>query len=160
GAAPGLRLGTRPRPGHGRAGQFPASLVRQQAQGLPRLRHGRLSTPAMALSLPVSWWLLAPLATAAAGVFGLVLLGQVRLPYSLRSLVVRWKATAVTALAFPLLLTPLTVMLGFVNGMNRVIAGSGRPGNVLILSDGATDEVFGYLAPTEIDHVPLKSELQ
>jgi ABC-type lipoprotein release transport system permease subunit len=114
----------------------------------------------MPASLPVSWWLLAPLAAAAACILGLVLLGKVPLRYNLRNLLVRWKTTAVTAVAFTLVLAPLTVLLGFVKGMNGVMESSGRPGNVLILSGGATDEMFGYLAPTDIDRVPWQPQLQ
>ena len=36
-------------------------------------------------------------------------------------------------------------MLAFVNGMQRLTEGTGQPGNVLVLADGATDEVFSNL---------------
>ena len=51
----------------------------------------------------------------------------------------------------------LTVMVAFVAGMNRVVSRSAHPGNVIVLSDGATDEVFSNLPindATEIEHQP------
>ena len=36
----------------------------------------------------------------------------------------------------------MTVMLAFVNGMYALTKGSTVPGNVMVLADGATDEVF------------------
>src|SRR5438105_12899787 len=67
---------------------------------------------------------------------------KVPLSYNVRSLSLRWKTTVMTALAFTLVTALLIVMLAFVNGMNRLTEGSGQPGNVLVLSDGATDEVM------------------
>ncbi len=68
-----------------------------------------------------------------------------RCSYNLRNLVVRWRTTLLTALAFTLVVGLLTVMLAFVNGMYRLTEGSGQPGNVMVLSDGATDELFSNL---------------
>ena len=50
-----------------------------------------------------------------------------------------------TALAFTAVIALLTVMMAFVNGMQRLTEGTGQPGNVLVLADGATDEVFSNL---------------
>ncbi|MFO0851328.1 MAG: hypothetical protein U0871_22640 [Gemmataceae bacterium] len=44
-------------------------------------------------------------------------------------------------------------LLAFVNGMNNSTANTGVPGNVFVLSDGATDELFSNLVPSEIDNV-------
>lgn len=88
--------------------------------------------------------------------FALVLLvllfafSKVPLRYNLRNVVVRWKTTAMTALAFTVVIGLLTVMLGFVNGMYRLTLGSGQPGNVIILSERATDEVVSNLNPTDV----------
>ncbi len=79
----------------------------------------------------------------------LQLLGIVkRVPfgYNVRNLVVRWKTTLLTALAFTLVVALMTVMLAFVNGMYKLTGGSGRPGNVMVMSDGSTDEAFSNLA--------------
>ena len=81
-----------------------------------------------------------------------VLLVGRRIPvrYNARNLVVRWKTTLMTALAFTLVIGLFVVMLGFVNGMYRLTLGSGQPGNVIILSERATDEVVSNISPTDI----------
>jgi putative ABC transport system permease protein len=81
-----------------------------------------------------------------------VLLVGHRIPvrYNARNLVVRWKTTLMTALAFTLVIGLFVVMLGFVNGMYRLTLGSGQPGNVIILSERATDEVVSNISPTDI----------
>ncbi len=76
--------------------------------------------------------------------------------YNLRNLQVRWLTTLVTALVFTVVTGALTGMLAFVTGMNRVTAGSGHPGNVLILSDGATDEAFSNLPMISTEELPDK----
>jgi ABC-type lipoprotein release transport system permease subunit len=70
---------------------------------------------------------------------------KVPLTYNLRSLTLRWKTTLTTALAFTLVTALLLVMLSFVNGIRQMAQGSGQPGNVVVLSDGATDEVMSNL---------------
>jgi ABC-type antimicrobial peptide transport system permease subunit len=67
--------------------------------------------------------------------------------YNLRNLQVRWRSTLATALAFTLVVALLTVMLAFVQGMNRLTEGSGQPDNVIVLSQGAVDEAFSNLPP-------------
>jgi ABC-type lipoprotein release transport system permease subunit len=84
------------------------------------------------------------------GVFaGLIVLllavGKVPLRYNLRNLLVRWKTTVVTALAFTAVVALLVVMLAFVTGMYKLTEQTGNPANVLILSDGATDEVMSSI---------------
>jgi putative ABC transport system permease protein len=79
---------------------------------------------------------------------------KVPLRYNLRNLQVRWLTTMVTALAFTMVTALLTVMLAFVNGMDQLTAQTGHPGNVLILSDGATDEVFSSLPPVSVQSLP------
>ncbi|HKI35357.1 MAG TPA: FtsX-like permease family protein [Gemmataceae bacterium] len=76
----------------------------------------------------------------------LAFLGRVPLKYNLRNLVVRWRVTVLTALVFAVVAALLTVMMAFVNGMYRLTQGSAQPGNVIVLSDGATDELFSNLA--------------
>jgi ABC-type lipoprotein release transport system permease subunit len=80
---------------------------------------------------------------------------KVPLSYNVRSLSVRWKTTVMTALAFTLVVALLIVMLAFVNGMDRLTQGSGQPGNVVVLSDGATDEVMSNLpAGASVERLP------
>jgi len=87
----------------------------------------------------------------------LLAVGKVPLSYNVRNLTVRWRTTILTALAFTLVVSLLVVMLAFVNGMRRLTEGTGVPGNVLVLADGATDETFSNLAIgelTEIESLP------
>jgi ABC-type antimicrobial peptide transport system permease subunit len=89
--------------------------------------------------------------------FALVLLQAVglapRVPlgYSFRNLMVRWRTTVLTTLAFTLVVALMTVMLAFVNGMYSLTKGSSVAGNVIVLSDGALDEVFSDLGYGDID---------
>lgn len=76
----------------------------------------------------------------------LALLGKVPLKYNLRNLVVRWPISVLTVAVFVLVAGLLTVMLAFVNGMYKLTEGSAQPGNVVVLSDGATDELFSNLS--------------
>jgi ABC-type antimicrobial peptide transport system permease subunit len=84
-------------------------------------------------------------------------LRRVPFGYNLRNLVVRWPTTLLTGLAFTLVVGLFTVMLAFVNGMNRLTQNSGQAANVMVLSDGATDEAFsslGFGDITTIDQWP------
>jgi ABC-type lipoprotein release transport system permease subunit len=99
----------------------------------------------MMLHLPVSPLLLWPLLSMAVLFLLLSFLGQVPIAYNVRNLVVRWRITLLTAMAFTLVVGLLVVMLAFVNGMYKLTEGSGQPGNVIILSDGASDELFSNL---------------
>ena len=84
-------------------------------------------------------------------------IGKIPLSYNLRNLTLRWKTTVMTALAFTAVIALLTVMMAFVNGMKKMTEGTGQPGNVLILADGATDETFSNLNVgdlTEIENLP------
>jgi ABC-type lipoprotein release transport system permease subunit len=84
--------------------------------------------------------LLAILALQAVGV-----LRRVPLSYNVRNLVVRWRISLITALAFTLVVGLLTVMTAFVNGMYELTKGSAVPGNVIVMADGSTDELFSDL---------------
>lgn len=74
--------------------------------------------------------------------------------YNIRNLQNRWITTLITALAFTLVTALLTGMLSFVRGMERLIESSGHPGNVMVLSDGATDEAFSNLPPFVAQDLP------
>jgi putative ABC transport system permease protein len=76
----------------------------------------------------------------------LAFVGKVPIGYSLRNLRTRWLTTLMTGLAFTLVVSLLVVMMAFVNGMNKLNDNSGQPGNVIVFSDGATDELFSELA--------------
>src|SRR5579863_364672 len=81
---------------------------------------------------------------------------RVPLRYNLRNLQIRWRTTLVTGLAFTFVTALLTIMLSFVTGMNRLTDGSGHPGNVVVLSDGATDEAFSKLSYMSTEELPDK----
>lgn len=75
----------------------------------------------------------------------LVVIGKVPLSYNLMNLRVRWVTTLMTAGAFTLVIALQTGMLAFVNGMYAMTDATGHPGNVMILSEGSTDETFSNL---------------
>lgn len=89
----------------------------------------------------------------AIGLVALLGAGKVPLRYNFRNLLVRWKITVLTALAFTLVVTLLLIMLAFMNGMTRLIERSGQPGNVIVLSSGATDELISHLSPADAREV-------
>jgi putative ABC transport system permease protein len=106
-------------------------------------------------TLPNLLALYIPLGMIALVLVFLILIQKIPFQYSVRNLLVRWKTTIMTAVAFTVVVLLLTVMVAFVAGMNRVVARSAHPGNVIVLSDGATDEVFSNLPindATEIEH--------
>jgi hypothetical protein len=113
----------------------------------------------MPSSLPISpgLWLPLALALAALLVFGLQVVSRVPLQYNVRNLLVRWPITLLTLAAFTLVIALMIWMFAFVNGMYRLAEGSVRPGNVMVLSDGATDEVFstlGYQDTSDVERQP------
>jgi ABC-type lipoprotein release transport system permease subunit len=107
----------------------------------------------MGFEIPLSWWIIGIVAASLLLIGVLALVGRVPLGYNLRSLLVRWRITLITALAFTTVVALLTVLLAFVNGMYVLTQGSGQPGNVLVLSDGATDELFSNLTFADIGDV-------
>lgn len=100
--------------------------------------------------------MLAPLGVAAAIVAALILGSRVPLRYNLRSVTVRWRTALLTAMAFTLVIGLMTVMLAFVNGMYRLTQTSGQPGNVMILSQGSTDETFSNLGFSDVTDFELQ----
>jgi putative ABC transport system permease protein len=115
------------------------------------------------ISLPVGRWLFLFLVVHLEDVVALMALGKVPYRYNLRNLRVRWLTTAVTALAFVFVIAALIFMLAFVNGMNQLTEASGHPGNVIIMSDGATDELFSNLsseARVEVLSSALQQQIQ
>ncbi|HUQ71176.1 MAG TPA: ABC transporter permease [Planctomycetaceae bacterium] len=83
----------------------------------------------------------------------LAALTRVPLSYNALNLVVRWRTAVLTVLAFVLVVGLLVVMLAFVNGMYALTMTSGQPGNVMILSDGSTDEAFSSLAIADVGDI-------
>ncbi len=83
----------------------------------------------------------------------LLLIGKVPLAYNLRYLWVRRRDTAITAFVFTLVVALVVVLLSFVNGMYQLNEGTGVPGNVLVLSEGSTDEIFSNLARSDVNNI-------
>jgi hypothetical protein len=111
----------------------------------------------LALSLRVPLSVSLPLGAAAVVLVLLVVTGKIPLAYNVRNLVVRWRTTLLTGLAFTLVISLQTVMLGFVAGMNKLTEESGQPGNVIVLSDGALDELvsnLGYGSSADVERHP------
>jgi hypothetical protein len=75
---------------------------------------------------------------------------RVPLGYNFRNLAVRWRTTLLTGLAFTLVVAVVLVLLEFVNGLYALTQASATPGNVMVLADGATDEVFSDLGYGDI----------
>jgi hypothetical protein len=103
----------------------------------------------MTYELPPWLSLAAPLAVAIAVVASLLVASKVPLRYNVRNLLVRWKSTTLTALAFTVVVALLMVMHAFSSGIQRLSQGSGQPGNVIVLSDGASDELYSNLPLSE-----------
>lgn len=98
-----------------------------------------------------------PLGAALIVLAFLMVTRKIPFQYSVRNLMVRWITTVMTAAAFTVVVFLLTFMVAFVGGMNRVVGRSANPANVIVMSDGATDEVFSVLPiseATEIEHQP------
>jgi ABC-type lipoprotein release transport system permease subunit len=115
---------------------------------------GAAAVLAVFVGLPLSVALLVVIVLQALGV-----LRGVPFNYNLRNLVVRWKTTALTGVAFTLVVALLTVMLAFVNGMYALTDASGVPSNVMVLADGATDELFSNLGYGDIKEIELRNEV-
>src|SRR5215472_19284003 len=96
----------------------------------------------MKYDLPPWLSLAAPLAVAVVVAGALLVAGKVPLRYNLRNLRVRWKTTALTALAFTVVIALLMFMHAYATGITRLSEKSGQPANVICLSDGASDEVY------------------
>lgn len=107
----------------------------------------------MIYDIPVSWFIFGSVGFGLVVVILLLAVGRIPIKYNLRSLLVRWRITLVTALAFTTVVGLLTVLLAFVNGMYVLTQGSGHPGNVLVLSDGATDELFSTLTYADLGDI-------
>jgi ABC-type lipoprotein release transport system permease subunit len=103
----------------------------------------------MKYDLPPWLSLAAPPAVAIVLIGALLLAGKVPLSYNLRNLRVRWKTTALTALAFTVVIALLMFMHAFATGITRLSEKSGQPANVICLSDGASDEQYSNLPVSE-----------
>ncbi|MFN0019088.1 MAG: ABC transporter permease [Pirellulaceae bacterium] len=106
--------------------------------------------------MSVSYNNLIPLLVGLALVVLLAIIGRVPLRYNLRNLTVRWLTTLMTGLAFTLVIALMTGMLAFVNGMFHLTEQSGQPGNVMLMSEGSTDEAFSNLGRADVGQIELQ----
>ena len=87
-------------------------------------------------------------------VFGvMVWLSRFPLRFYVRNLTARWHATLMSALAFTLVVGLMVVMLAFLHGMGRLTENSAQPGNVIVLTDGASDELFSNLKVVDVGEI-------
>jgi len=101
----------------------------------------------------VNYWPLVILGVYILDLLLLLMIGKVPLRYNLRNVRVRWLTNLMTCLAFTFVVGLLVFLLGFVSGMNNLTENTGVPGNVFVLSDGATDELFSNLGYGDLDNV-------
>ena len=91
-------------------------------------------------------WVLIPMSI---GFFALMLLvvylARIPIGYNIRNLIVRYRTTFLTAVAFTMVIGVLTFLMGFINGLKKLTLSSGNPENVIVLSQGATDEGISNL---------------
>jgi putative ABC transport system permease protein len=95
-------------------------------------------------------------ALAAALIVGLLAIGRIPLMYNLQNLAVRRRTTGLTLLAFVLVIGLLVMMMAFVNGMYALTESSGRPGNVVVLAEGSTDESFSNLGFSDVGEIEFQ----
>ena len=84
------------------------------------------------------------------GVFAMMMLivyfARIPIGYNIRNLKVRYRTTFLTALAFVLVTGVLTGLMGFINGLKQLAEATGNPSNVIVLSQGSTEEGVSNLA--------------
>ena len=85
-------------------------------------------------ALPGFYSILVVIAAVGAAVLLLARLGKVPMLYNLRNLLVRWRTSFSTTLAFTMVIALFIMMLAFVQGFMRMTAGSGHPANLMVLS--------------------------
>jgi ABC-type antimicrobial peptide transport system permease subunit len=109
--------------------------------------------------LVVSPVLIVPLLAILAGLGVLAVAGRVPVKYNLGNLLVRWPMTLLTGLAFTVVIALLTYLLAMVNGMSQLTEDSGHPANVIVMSDGSTDESYSYLSFKDLGDIDFEPEV-
>jgi putative ABC transport system permease protein len=74
-----------------------------------------------------------------------VYLAKIPIGYNIRNLIVRFRTTLLTAIAFTMVIGVLTFLMGFINGLKKLTSSTGNPENVVVLAQGATDEGISNL---------------
>lgn len=98
--------------------------------------------------------LISALASLAAVLVAILPISKVPFRYNLRNLQARWKTSVLTAVAFTVVIFLVVFMLAWVKGLDQLAESSGNPGNVMVLSDGATDEAWSNLPDARIEQLP------
>jgi ABC-type lipoprotein release transport system permease subunit len=106
--------------------------------------------------LIVSPVLILPVLVIAALLGVLAFAGKVPLKYNFRNLLVRWRMTLLTGLAFAVVIGLLTYLLAMVNGMWQLTEDSGHPHNVIVLADGSTDESYSNVSFTDSSDIDFE----
>ncbi len=101
----------------------------------------------------VEQWPMVLLIMYATDLVVLLMIGRVPLKYNFRYLWVRKRDTFLTGFAFTVVVGLVIILLAFVNGMYKLNESTGVPGNVLVLSEGSTDELFSNMARGDADNV-------
>jgi putative ABC transport system permease protein len=142
-----------------------ADVEREIAERTPNsMRLKLLQDPGLKPILGVPLWMLLPttlvtswpfvfLVMYATDLVLLLMIGKVPLAYNFRYLWVRRRDTLLTALAFTVVVALVVILLAFVNGMYKLNESTGVPGNVLVMSEGSTDELFSNLARSDSNNV-------
>ena len=86
-------------------------------------------------------------------------IGKLLSRYNARNLVVRWPITLMLLSAFVMQVGIVVVMLAFVRGLERLTEGSSIPGNVIVMSEGSTDELFSNLGYSDISDIERLSRV-
>ncbi len=101
----------------------------------------------------VSFLLWAPLAFFLVLMLFLLVVGRVPIQYTVGNLTTRWQATSLTAAAFTIVVAVLVGLVAFVNGIYALTSNSAVRENILLMSEGSTDEGFSNLQPSNVDDV-------
>jgi hypothetical protein len=124
-------------------------------------RQVRITRNIQAMNYPVAVpWNLVLTATAAMAVL-LAVAAVVKVPvvYNTRNLALRWRTTLITVAAFALVVSILTIMLAFVNGMSALANASSHPENVIVLSQGVMDELLSWLPVADVGDIGLQDSV-
>lgn len=101
----------------------------------------------------ISFLLWGPLALLLTLMLFLFVVGRVPIQYTIGNLTTRWQATILTAAAFTIVVAVLVGLVAFVNGIYALTRNSAVRENILLMSEGATDEGFSNLQPPNVDDV-------
>jgi ABC-type lipoprotein release transport system permease subunit len=108
----------------------------------------------------ITGFLLSALGVFAILIAALALFGRVPIRYNVRNLVVRWKITILTPVVFSLVVAVLVALCAFSRGMFKLTQGSSQPGNIIVLSDGSTDEMFSNLGYGDITRIETEPYIE